>query len=332
MLDLTQRILALEAWGKALATATGREATASQAAAQNPWFTVDLVQEAIQAICDDYLNRPALEIWLSGWEDKSESRDVGIVMAGNIPLVGFHDLLSVLATGNRALVKTSSKDEVLIKWVIGWLEEVEPLLGKQIELRERLTEMDAVIATGSRNTSRYFDRYFAKWPHIIRKNRHGVAVLRGEESEKDLLALGQDVFKYFGLGCRSVSKLYLPKGYDPARVMAAFEAYSHVAEHTRYRHNFEYHRSVFLLNQIKHYSSDFLCMLEKAEIASSIATLHYSFYESEAELKQELLGQQELIQCVVGKGINEVPFGDAQRPALTDYADGIDTLEFLAGI
>ena len=253
-------------------------------------------------------------------------------MAGNIPLVGFHDLLCVLITGNKALVKLSSNDQKLIPLLIDFLIDIEPSLkDKVIFTKEKLDHYDAVIATGSNNTARYFEYYFGKKPNIIRKNRNSVAVLSGKESQEELTALGEDIFRYFGLGCRSVSKIYLPKEYNIDTFFKAMFPYNSIINHHKYANNYDYNKAVYLMSEFKILDNGFLILKEEESFGSPIASLFYEYYEDVSTLKEKLKDNKENLQCIVSSGFveDEISFGNTQKPMLNDYADGIDTIAFL---
>lgn len=308
----------------------------------NPWFTSQSTANAISAIAR-MLNRDDLEQWIdkSGTaeaENNSEPRailSVGLILAGNIPLVGFHDILCVLATGHKALIKLSSQDQKLIPYILDKLLEIEPAFNRQIEYIERLKDFDAVIATGSNNTSRYFEYYFSHVAHIIRKNRNSVAVLTGEESEEELKALGHDIFDYFGLGCRNVSKIYVPQGYDFKTFFEFIEDFKAISDHHKYNNNYDYNKSIFLVNLDKHLDNGFLLLKEDERIASPLAVLYYEEYDNITYLEQQLIEKAGQIQCIISSNsFNDkvVNFGQSQQPRLWDYADGVDTMMFLKSL
>ncbi len=296
----------------------------------NPWFTPANVRFAINSIAKE-LTVENLTEWTSRYPalagEISPVR-VAVIMAGNIPLVGFHDFLSVLISGNRIIAKASSKDSELIKYMAALLCRLEPRFNEYIEFNDgMLNEFDAIIATGSDNSSRYFDYYFGKYPNIIRKNRNSVAIVSGEESNEEIDRLGDDIFSYFGLGCRNISKIYLPSGYDLAKLFIRWESLSDVINHSKYGNNYDFNKAIYLVNREPFLDTGFLLLREDHHLHSPVAVLHYQFYNSPGEVAQELVSQSEKIQCVVGKG--NIAFGNAQSPKLWDYADGIDTLEFL---
>lgn len=302
----------------------------AQAKAKNGWFTKESIQQSLKGI-SSMLEAGKLDKWLKNYDIvEPVPKIVGIVMAGNIPLVGFHDLLCILISGNFAAVKASSDDEFLTTTVIGWILEIEPRFKKNIELRERLTGIDAVIATGSDNTARYFEYYFKDIPSIIRKNRTSVGVLSGNESSAQLESLGDDIFSYFGLGCRNVSKVFTPKGFDLRDTFPAFEKFKEVANHNKYRNNYDYHKSIYLVNKTPHLDTGFLLSVSTDELVSPISVLYHQEYDKLETLERVLESNKEKIQCIVGEGY--IPFGQAQEPELWDYADNVDTLEFLSGL
>lgn len=295
----------------------------------NGWFTPQSIENALDGIAY-MLRKDALLHWVENYpplQNKSEIKRIGIVMAGNIPLVGFHDFLCVLMSGNKAICKLSSSDDRLWPIIFQLLIEINEDYKNLIEVVPRLKDIDAVIATGSNNTSRYFDYYFAKYPHIIRKNRNSVAVLNGNESEEDLEKLATDVFSYFGLGCRNVSKIYLPESMDINKVIAAFYSHHDIINHNKYANNFDYNKTVMLLNGDDVLENGFLLFNRSEEIASPLATLFYDYYSDYDALMNTLSAKEDQIQCIVGK--SQVEFGKSQLPELTDYADGVDVMEFL---
>ena len=296
----------------------------------NPWFTPENVRLAITAIAEE-LTEDNLIRWTKAYpalRKENKPLRVGVVMAGNIPLVGFHDFLSVLITGNTLLAKTSSKDYELITYVSDLLCKLNPGFKDRIEFTEStLINFDAVIATGSDNSSRYFNYYFGKYPHIIRRNRNSIAILEGDETPDEIEALGTDVFSYFGLGCRNISKIYVPRGYDIREIRTNWKNFSRVITHSKYANNYDFNKAVWLVNKETFYDSGFLLLKEDARISSPVSVLHYEYYESQDAVKQQTEFLKEKIQCIVSK--HHIPFGKAQWPHLWDYADGIDTIEFL---
>ncbi|MCE2612048.1 acyl-CoA reductase [Flavobacteriaceae bacterium D16] len=299
---------------------------------KNGWFTRDQVAFAIE-VWGNCLDEKSLASWLEPYAIKeNQNADVALILAGNIPLVGFHDLLAVLLTGNNAVVKLSSNDSVLLPAIVAILEELMPGMKKLVHFEEeRLNKFDRVIATGSNNTARYFEYYFGKKPHIIRKNRNSVAILSGNESQETLMALGQDVFQYYGLGCRSVSKLFVPNGYDFEPLFKAFENYRYLIEERKYQNNYDYNKAIFLMSEFSFLDNGFVVLKEDQSFASPIGTLFYEHYNESESLKSRLDMEHDNIQCLVAEGFieDEVPFGKTQYPSLTDYADGVDTVEFL---
>ncbi|MFN8275878.1 MAG: acyl-CoA reductase [Chitinophagales bacterium] len=306
----------------------------------NPWFVPAFMQSAWEAVRGSMLNDSALRLWLNAYSIPDQPRKllrVGLVMAGNIPLVGFHDFLCVYLTGYKAQLKLSSKDDGLLLYLLDSLKKIDPGFSEQIQLVDKLTQFDAVIATGSDNTNRYFEHYFRNYPAILRRNRNSVAVLNGNETKEELEALADDIFLYFGLGCRNVSKLYVPKDYDVRVLFPYFERYQWLHHHTKYMNNYDYNRTILLMNKTQHYSNDFVMLEEKNAIASPIAVLYYETYENTEALTAALQVAAPQIQCVVASPgvLPEVPtvvFGTAQQPGLADYADGVDTIRFLISL
>ncbi|ASU34537.1 acyl-CoA reductase [Mucilaginibacter xinganensis] len=301
----------------------------------NAWFTAENVKEAVIAI-GKMLNREDLTMWLNNYtrEGNNEPKKVGLILAGNIPLVGFHDVLCVLVSGNIALIKTSSNDSRLIKSILQMLVNIEPTFGNSYEFVERLENFDAVIATGSNNTSRYFDYYFGKVPNIIRKNRNSVALLTGNETAEQLYKLGHDIFDYFGLGCRNVSKLLVPKGYNFNFLFESIEVYQPIIHHNKYNNNYGYNKSIYLVGGEQHLDNGFLLVKENPSLSSPLAVIFYEYYEDINQAQEMLKQQSDNIQCIVSAAplvvSNQlVDFGLSQQPALWDYADNVDTLQFL---
>lgn len=300
---------------------------------KNGWFTPANVRLAVGSL-SQMLAENKLREWISKYhlEDKEPKR-VGVITAGNIPLVGFHDMLCVLISGNIFVGKLSSDDKLLFPKVAEILIHIEPGFKNRVIFTERLEHIDAVIATGSNNTARYFEHYFGKYPHIIRKNRNSVAVISGNESEEELKNLGKDIFMYFGLGCRNVSKLFLPEGYDLDKIFGALYSHKEMVNHNKYGNNYDYNKTVYLLNGEKILENGFLIMKHDKGIASPVAVLFYEYFKDFSELKKRLLDDSEKIQCIVGSlGLATATFGKAQSPQLWDYADNVDTMEFLKKI
>ncbi|MFS4492003.1 acyl-CoA reductase [Maribacter sp. 2308TA10-17] len=298
----------------------------------NGWFTEENIHFALKG-WGDLLTEEKLSAWLSNYSvEVNQAKTVAIIMAGNIPLVGFHDFLSVLITGNRVLVKLSSNDKGLLPLIAKYLIEIEPSLKDQIIFtEEKLKNFDAVIATGSNNTARYFEHYFSKVPNIIRKNRNSVAVLTGNETTNELAALGEDIFRYYGLGCRSVSKIFVPQEYDFDAFFKSIYDFNPIIQQAKYANNYDYNKAVYLMSEFKILENGFLMLKEDESYASPIASVFYETYDSSEELNEKLKNEAEKIQCIVAKGFieGEIPFGKTQQPELNDYADGVDTVDFL---
>lgn len=296
---------------------------------QNSWFTLEHIEIAVNNIVTCYLQPIALKEWLAGYSIPDAPKTVGVVTAGNIPLVGFHDLLCGYLSGHHLKIKASSKDIVLLKEVISKMTEWWPEFGSQIELNDVLKGCDAYIATGSNNSSRYFEQYFAKWPNIIRRNRTSVAVLDGTETEEELIALSRDVFTFFGLGCRNVTQVCVPQGYDFTRLLEVFKNHESLMNHHKYHNNFDYHLAIYLLNKVPYMNNDSLLMVENELPFSAVAVLHYRFYTNKSDIIAELQASPD-VQAIISS--DTIPFGDAQKPTLNDYADGVDTMAFLCSL
>lgn len=303
----------------------------------NAWFTPETVQQAVVA-AGNSLTAENLQQWLNAYTlNPHEPKKVGLILAGNIPLVGFHDVLCVLVSGNIALIKASTQDARLIKYVLQLLVNISPEMADRFKFVERLEAFDAVIATGSNNTSRYFDYYFGKVPNIIRRNRNSIALLTGNETTEQLHLLGKDIFDYFGLGCRNVSKLLVPKGYNFIPFFEAIESYYPIGNHHKFNNNYDYNKAIYLVNGDKHLDNGFLLLKEDERLTSPLAVLYYEEYQDLTAAQNWLAQHSQNIQCVVSVAalpINNqvVDFGQSQQPALWDYADGIDTLQFLSNL
>ncbi|HIA06315.1 MAG TPA: acyl-CoA reductase [Flavobacteriales bacterium] len=301
---------------------------------QNGWFDEANVNRAIDGVVQ-MLADSSVTDWISKYDiPDNEPKRIGVLLAGNLPLVGFHDFLCVLLSGNTFVGKLSSKDDRLLPMVADILLDIEPGLAQRIEFTDgTLDNIDAIIATGSDNTSRHIEYYFGKYPNIIRRNRNAIAVLDGSETEEELVGLGHDIFDYFGLGCRSVSKIYIPESYDLDLVFKGLFPYQDVLTNKKYGNNYDYYKAIYLMGQTELIENGFILLKEDQAIASPVAVLHYEYYKNSDELAKVLLASESKIQCVVAKnnisGLRVVPFGQAQSPAIDDYADGIDMLEFL---
>jgi hypothetical protein len=297
---------------------------------KNPWFTPENVRMALESIAM-MLTFENLVEWTDRYPElnnKEKLLNVGVVMAGNIPLVGFHDFLSVLISGNKLIAKTSSRDPDLIIFITKILDKINHELSQRIIFTEGLLKgFDAVIATGSNNTSRYFEYYFGKYPNIIRKNRNSIAIIDGSESDKELNLLGRDVFSYFGLGCRSVSKLFLPAGYKTERITSQWMQYNKITDHNKYSNNYDYNKALFLVNREEFIDTGYLLLKESDGLSSPVAVLYYEFFDSLDDVYRIAKNNEDKIQCIIGR--DYTAYGLAQTPQLWDYADGIDTMDFL---
>jgi hypothetical protein len=302
---------------------------------ENPWFIPENVGMALQGI-SKFLDRPILEKWISPYAlPLSSAKKIGVAMAGNIPLVGFHDLLCVLLSGHQLVAKLSAQDSVLMKFIKDQLIEIDPGFGENIFFEERLKNLDAMIATGSDNTSRYFDYYFRNIPHIIRKNRTSCAVLLGEETPDEFCRLGKDIFSYFGLGCRNVSKIFVPENFDFIPLLDNLNSFQPIIHHHKYANNYDYQKSIMLVNQTHFYDTGYVMFTESKNPVSPISVVYYESYKDQDDLTSKLQSHQEKIQCITsarGWYKKSTAFGGAQFPEVNDYADGIDTLAFLAAL
>ncbi len=340
-MTLDQRLTAFLALGRRLntfllpASAADLTELARRAAITNPWFDEPNVRAALTGIAA-MLRPEELNPWLSQYDaaalEPAAPRRVGVVMAGNIPLVGFHDMLCVLISGHRLDAKLASTDPLLPRWITDLLLEIEPAFTDYIQFVELVKDADAVIATGSDNTARYFDYYFARKPHLIRRNRTSRAVLSGYETREELAALGEDIFRYYGLGCRNVANLLVPPEYDFRPLLDSLQPWQTVLGHNKYHNNYEYQRSLLLVNREPHLDTGYLLVREAAAAVSPISVLYYQTYDGKAELDARLTEQAEKTQVVVSAGgwlSGSTAFGAAQSPHVWDYADGVDTMRFL---
>jgi len=297
---------------------------------KNPWFTPNNVRMAVKAVADE-LTFENLTTWTSCYpalDSISKPVNVGVIMAGNIPLVGFHDFISVLISGNNIIAKASSKDPELIVFLADLLCCINNGFKKSVSFTDTaLSGFDAVIATGSDNTSIYFEYYFGKYPNIIRKNRNSIAIIEGNEPDSELEALGTDVFSYFGMGCRNVSKIYVPVNYDFQVMIKNWAPFAEIINHHKYANNYYYNKAVYLVNRDKFADTGYILLKENTALSSPVAALYYDYYNSPDYLMKQIDSLKEKIQCITG--MNNIPFGNSQLPHLWDYADGIDTIDFL---
>jgi hypothetical protein len=311
----------------------------SKSIVSNGFFMEIHIIEAIKSIAK-MLNPQKIEEWTSGYpelqNEKSIHKKVGVVLAGNIPMVGFHDMMSVLISGNIFIGKLSHNDRFLLPAIAEILFHIDEEYRKLIFFtEEKLTNFDAVIATGSNNSTRYFEYYFQRFPHIIRKNRNSIAILNGEETDEDLCLLANDIFMYFGLGCRNVSKLYFPMGYEIGVLPTCFKHYSFLSDHNKYKNNYDYYKAIFMLDKKKFYDGVFFILNEDRSLLSPISVINYEFYNDVQSLETDILKYFDKLQCIVGKEITKfplIPFGKTQSPELWDYADNIDTISFLLNL
>lgn len=300
---------------------------------ENPWFTKENIRFALNSWAE-ILTQDSIKNWVGKYQENKTPKKVGLILAGNIPMVGFHDVVSTLVSGHEAKIKLSSKDRLLIPFLLKvWNEFSNQQL--KYSLVERLEGFDAVVATGSNNTARYLEYYFKDYLNIIRKNRTSVAILSGKETDKELQLLGEDIFRYFGLGCRNVTKLMLPEDFSLDRLFDNLLPYKEVINHNKYANNYDYNRAVYLLNQEKFWDNNFVMLKEDSKLFSPVAVLNFSRYKNVDEVKGFISENEQEIQCVVAKpeiGLNSVNIGETQKPSLNTYADNVDTMEFLSVI
>ena len=299
----------------------------------NNWLTQDnywlaLGHWQLELVADKLLP------FVKGYAFTQTPHRVGVIMAGNIPLVGFHDLLCVILSGNIAVIKPSSDDKYVMLLLVDWLQEIEPKLADRIEVVERVNSIDAVIATGSNNSFRYFEHYFKGIPSLLRKNRKSMAILDGTESDEDLSCLADDVFRYFGLGCRNVSFIYLPVGMNITIILDAFMKFKELANHNKYANNYTYHRALLLMNTEQHLDTGFALPKERENLHAPLACLHYAYYQNREQIQTFIEKNDSDIQCIVGNysKVDTIAYGQSQEPELQDFADNVDTMIFLASL
>jgi len=333
-MNLQERRDVLVKWGKRIGQDEDFDFIVSKSSAYNPWFDEKNIREGVTAICDQYLSEEKLNQWISNYEFfENNPQKIGLVLAGNIPMVGFHDVLSVFLSGHKSQIKLSDKDNILLPYVLKVLESIDSRTVDYFEFVERLQDFDAVIATGSNTAGQYFERYFGKVPHIIRKNRSGVAVVQAQTSKAQIKKLGMDIFSYYGLGCRNVSKIYLEEGLKVDKVFDELNDFKFVNQHAKYMNNYDYNYALYQMNDDNFFTNDFLILKPDQNISSRIAAVNYEYFNDLDKLEEHLHSCKNEIQCVISnpvfKDLKVIPFGESQSPELWDYADGVDTMEFL---
>jgi len=338
-MDLKSRIEILAYLGKQLEQPSEQlTAVIRQTYIHNSWFTTENTQKALTGIRKAFLQKEALEKWTKQYalNDSIRPKVLALILAGNIPLVGFHDVLCVFIAGHRAKIKLSEKDKFLLPYLVKIMADKDPRVESYFEFITRLNDYDAVIATGSNNSARYFDAYFGKSPNIIRRNRNAVAVLNGQENENQLADIADDILAYFGLGCRNIAKIYVPQEYNFDPLLEALHEHNQLVMHNKYKNNFDYNYTLLILNKVPYKANGCILLTEDPSLQSRIASLHYEYYSELEDLEKELEERREEIQCVISTqdlaAWKVIPPGQAQKPALTDYADGVDTLQFLLSL
>ena len=312
------------------------ELWADMASHQNSWFTIENVKNSLNSIANYFLKEDLLRQWTDLYDipDTPKTvKSIGVIMAGNIPAVGFHDMMTIVLSGHVCVAKLSSQDSYLMTTIIEKLLEINPNL--EIRIADKLNEVDALIATGSDNSARYFEYYFKSKPNIIRKNRTSVGILNGKETNEDFLNLGNDITDYFGLGCRNISKLYVPENYVFTDFYDSIEPLGDIFYHNKYKNNYDYNKSIYLVNMMPHFDNGFMILASSENLVSPISVIFYEEYKNEADLRLKIEENKDKIQCVVSKEAwfeNSLNFGEAQKPKLWDYADGVDTLSFLLSL
>lgn len=331
MQSLEKRIDTLVALGQYLTHEANEDwqAAKQRAINANAWFTEAHIDTATQNIVAELLQKEKLTAWTKSYTLPTTAKKIGIVMAGNIPMVGFHDMLCSYISGHNTFIKLSSKDDVLIKHLVETLHKIDAVTTQTIHIAEQLKDMDAYIATGSNNTARYFEQYFAKYPHIIRRNRTSVAILDGTETKEELHLLGQDIFLYFGLGCRNITQIIVPENYDFEKFLVAMKPFEEYIHHNKYKNNYDYQLALYLLNKVPYMTDGSMLLIENEIPFSAVSVLHYQYYTNKEKIVSALQNSQD-IQAIVGNGY--IPFGAAQMPSLNNYADGVDTMQFLCAL
>ncbi len=340
MVTLAERVSSLVALGGQLRALNSQEIIeiSHKAQNQNPWFTQNNIIKAIESVRDQFLNKDALLSLIETYklDDNIKPKRIGLILAGNIPLVGFHDVLCCYLTGHISLIKYSDKDKTLMKYLVSKLSVINQEIASYFVEVTKLQDYDAAIVTGSNTTAKHFEYYFGHVAHIIRKNRNSVAILHGDETQSQLLALGNDIFSYFGLGCRNVSKIFVPKDYEITKLFVVFDAFKDIIYHNKYKNNYDYNVALLLLNKEKFLHNDIFILKESDQIISRIGSLHYAYYEDIDTLATWLNDHNDEIQCIVSSspiiGMEVVPFGQAQCPSILTYADGVDTIQFLLSL
>lgn len=336
-MNLSIRISAFSSLGDYLRDmgSNARKTLAEKARNENPWFTEDNVMLALKGV-ETLLDRNKLSDWAGQYSpEPPEPRTIGLATAGNIPLVGFHDFLCVLISGHRLKAKLSSQDSVLLKFLLARLVEIEPRFADRVSLEDMVKNVQAMIATGSDNTARYFEYYFRNIPHLIRKNRASCAVIQGEEPVEELELLGRDVFAYFGLGCRNVSKVFVPEEFELSRLFESWQSFAPVIHHNKYANNYDYQKTLLLINHEPFLENEFILLRESKNLVSPIGVMFFEKYQTQPEVREKIRVQEEKLQVIVsarGWYPSSVPFGKAQMPELGDYADHVDTMKFLKSL
>lgn len=331
-MNLLERIDLVVELGKYLQADTIEWQSAKRKAFEkNQWFTEEFIQLACKNITDEYLQKDKLVKWVNHYhlDDNIQPKNVGVVMAGNIPMVGFHDFLCIFISGHKQTIKLSSKDDVLLKHLVQKLFDWQPSSALLIAFAEMLKGCDAYIATGSNNSARYFNYYFGKYPSIIRHHRTSVAILNGDEDVNALTSLADDVHQYFGLGCRNVTKIFVPLEYDFVPLLTAFKKYAHFADHPKYKNNYDYYLALQIMNNLFYMTNKSIILVEDDNLFSPISQLHYNYY-TDPKILQEQLKKNKNIQCVIG--LNGIEFGNSQKPSLFNYADDSDIMQFLLSL
>lgn len=334
LMNLDKRINAFAKLGDfILENPVSLQEVVNKAYVYNTWFTIENTNHALQNIAHEFLNKEKLENWLSAYDSRLTTHDsftIAIVAAGNIPMVAFHDILCVLISGNKLKLKLSEKDQYLLPFILEKLVEIESEFKDKIFIQFRLENFDAIIATGSNNTAKHFEFYFNKYKNIIRRNRNSIGILTGYETIEDIEKLGNDIFDYFGLGCRNVSKIFVPLDFDLFSLKEGLSKHIGVNQHNQYMNNLDYQRTLYLMNQIPLIDIDFINIVENKSLHSPISCLHVERYSTIDEVNNFIIDEKENIQCVVGKGY--LDFGKSQQPTLSDYADNEDTLKFILSL
>lgn len=299
----------------------------NKAEQKNPWFIKQNIEIALKNITL-WFEKTTINEFVKQYTFNENQKTVAIISAGNIPMVAFHDIFCVLVSGNKPLVKLSSNDDVMIPFIIKRMQAINDKI--DVMFVDKIKDFDAVIATGSNNTARYFEQYFAKYPHIIRKNRSSVAVIQKDDKINELK---DDLLLYYGMGCRNVSTLFIPQDYDINCLVNELQQLENMLDNNKYKNNYDYNKAIFIMNNIPYIDAKSVLLRENNDLYSPISVINYTYYKDINQLYSYLKSKKEELQCVVSSKKDDqlpiVEIGQAQKPRINDYADGVDTMKFL---